>query len=151
MPRRPHLGKRLAESVGVHVEQAGCWPHGLLPHQERYIEAAFAPNVQRAGLSMGRGGGKTALCGAVVAEVLRPDGELFAPGREVAVVAPSARQGALALDSAHEVLKYSHEFKASNVAGRPALTHTASKARAIAASRSPSSLHGLRARLYILR
>ena len=149
MTRRPHLGKRLAESVGVHVERAGCWAHGLLPHQERYIEAAFAPGVQRAALSMGRGGGKTALCGAVVAEVLRPDGELFAPGREVAVVAPSARQGALALDSAHEVLGYGPDFKASNVAGRPALTHTASKARAIAASRSPSSLHGLRARLYI--
>ena len=64
----------------------------LAPFQRRFIRGAFRPGVMKAVLSMPRGGGKSTLCGWLLAEALDPDGALFVPGSESVLVAGSMDQ-----------------------------------------------------------
>ena len=65
---------------------------GLAPFQRRFLRGAFAAGVRRAALSMGRGGGKSTLCGWLLSEVLDPAGALFVAGTESVMVAGSRDQ-----------------------------------------------------------
>ena len=59
----------LEELTVTQGEGAGR-PLSLMPYQRRFIRGAFAPGVSSAGLSMGRGGGKSTLAGGLGAATL---------------------------------------------------------------------------------
>ena len=65
-------------------------PFAVLPWQRRFIRGAFAPAVQSAALSVGRGNGKTALLSGIAAATL--DGPLAVPRGETVIVASSFEQ-----------------------------------------------------------
>ena len=68
----------------------------VLPWQRRFIRGAFAPGVQSAGLSVGRGNGKTALLSGIAAATL--DGPLMVPRGETVIVASSFEQARIAFE-----------------------------------------------------
>ena len=68
----------------------------VLPWQRRFVRGAFAPGVQSAGLSVGRGNGKTALLAGIAAATL--DGPLHVPRGETVIVASSFEQARIAFE-----------------------------------------------------
>ena len=64
----------------------------LRPFQKRFIAGVLAPTTQRAVLSGPRGLGKSWICGWLIAESLRPDGQLFNPGDENVLLSGSFDQ-----------------------------------------------------------
>ena len=71
-------------------------PLTVLPWQRRFCRGAFAPGVQSAALSVGRGNGKSTLLAGVACAAL--DGPLAVPRGEVLIVAASYQQGRVAFD-----------------------------------------------------
>lgn len=66
----------------------------LLPWEREFLAGAFAPDVAEAGLTLGRGNGKTALCaGLATASLVGP---LAVPRGECVLVASSFTQGKIA-------------------------------------------------------
>lgn len=66
-------------------------PLEVLPWQRQFLKGAFAPDVQEAGLSVARGGGKSTFLAAIATAAL--DGPLAEPESEVLLVASSKEQG----------------------------------------------------------
>ena len=60
--------------------------------QRDWLARSFAPGVRISALSLSRANGKTALCGWICAEALRPGSDLFDPGVEVVIVSASMEQ-----------------------------------------------------------
>ena len=60
--------------------------------QRRWVDRTFAPGVRVSALSLSRANGKTALCGWLCAEALRPGSELFDASAEVVIVSASMEQ-----------------------------------------------------------
>ena len=71
-------------------------PFAVLPWQRRFVRGAFAPGVQSAALSIGRGNGKTSLLSAISAATL--DGPLMVPRGETVIVASSFEQARIAFE-----------------------------------------------------
>ena len=71
-------------------------PFTVLPWQARFLRGAFADGIQSAGLSVGRGNGKTALLAGVACAAL--DGPLAVPRAETIIVAASFSQARIAFD-----------------------------------------------------
>ena len=87
---------------------------GLLPYQERFLKAVGRQNnrPEIAALSVGRGNGKTFLCGEMLARALRPsDDPLFIPGSESVLVSASRPMAALTLEAARLCLGDDPEFR----------------------------------------
>ena len=73
----------------------------LLPWQKRLLRGAFAPSVQTAAVSVGRGNGKTTLFAATAAAAV--DGPLVRPRGETVVVASSFGQSRILFEHARGV------------------------------------------------
>ena len=76
---------------------------GLLPYQERFLRAVGRKNnrPELAALSVGRGNGKTFLCGEMLARALKPsDDPLYVEGAESVLVSASRPMAALTLEAA---------------------------------------------------
>ena len=73
-------------------------PFTVLPWQSRFIRGAFAPGIDQAGLSVGRGGGKTTLLAGVGLATVMEDAPLHHPRGECLVVASSLDQARLLID-----------------------------------------------------
>ena len=71
-------------------------PFPVLPWQKRFLQGAFADDVDESALTVARGNGKTTLCAAIAAACL--DGPLVQRRAEVVVCASSFDQGKLAFD-----------------------------------------------------
>ena len=71
-------------------------PFRVLAWQRRFIRGAFAPGVQSAAVSLGRGGGKTSLLSGIAAATL--DGPLAVPRGETVIVASSFEQARIAFE-----------------------------------------------------
>ena len=71
-------------------------PFRVLPWQARFVRGAFAPGVQSAALSVGRGNGKTALLSGIACATL--DGPLMVPRGETVIVASSFEQARIAFE-----------------------------------------------------
>ena len=74
----------------------------LLPWQKRLLRGAFAPSVQTAAVSVGRGNGKTTLFAATAAAAV--DGPLVRPRGETVVVASSFGQSRILFEHARAFL-----------------------------------------------
>ena len=68
----------------------------VLPWQRRFVRGAFAPGIQAAALSIGRGNGKTTLLAGIAAATL--DGPLAVPRGETVIVASSFEQARIAFE-----------------------------------------------------
>ena len=68
----------------------------VLPWQRRFVRGAFAPGIQSAALSVGRGNGKTALLSGIACATL--DGPLHVPRGETVIVASSFEQARIAFE-----------------------------------------------------
>ena len=77
-------------------------PFVLLPWQKRLLRGAFAPSVQTAAVSVGRGNGKTTLFAATAAAAV--DGPLVRPRGETVVVASSFGQSRILFEHARAFL-----------------------------------------------
>ena len=87
---------------------------GLLPYQREFLSAVTRrenrPEI--AALSVGRGNGKTHLCGEMLARALRPsDDPLYVEGAESVLVSASRPMAALTLEAARLVLGEDPEFR----------------------------------------
>ena len=71
-------------------------PFAVLPWQRRFVRGAFAPGIQAAALSIGRGNGKTTLLAGIAAATL--DGPLAVPRGETVIVASSFEQARIAFE-----------------------------------------------------
>ena len=71
----------------------------VLPYQRRFLRGAFAAGVQRAGLSLARGGGKTGLASALCLDAIRPAGILHREGFECILIASSFAQARLGFEA----------------------------------------------------
>ena len=71
-------------------------PFPVLPWQSRFIAGAFRDDVLDSALSMGRGGGKTTFCAALLAATVDRDGPLNSPNAESLLVASSFGQATIA-------------------------------------------------------
>ena len=92
------MGDLIAYLAGLTVSQGRLagQPFTVLPWQRRFIRGAFAPGVQSAALSVGRGNGKTALLSGIAAATL--DGPLAVPRGETVIVASSFEQARIAFE-----------------------------------------------------
>lgn len=117
----------------------------VLPWQRRFIRGAFAPGVQTAALSIGRGNGKTALVGAVGAAAV--DGPLAQPRAECLIVASSFQQARIAFEFVKSYLQPRIDAKPTDWSVRDNQQHavivhrpTGASVRAIASD--PRRAHG---------
>ena len=114
----------------------------LAPFQRRFIRGAFRPGVLKAVLCCPRGGGKSTLCGWLLAEALDPDGALFAPGSESVLVAGS-------MDQARAVFSFLRRacgeegFRYQDSGQRVGATHRATNTRVRVASSDAKRAFGI--------
>ena len=78
---------------GTRIDGKGPKMVELRRFQAEFIRAACRPDVDLAALSLPRGNGKSWLAAVVAARVLDPTDDLFRPGSESVVIAPSLNQG----------------------------------------------------------
>ena len=64
----------------------------LTKWQRDWVGRSFAPGVRVSAFSVARANGKTALCGWLCSESLRPGSSLFDPRTEVVIVSASMEQ-----------------------------------------------------------
>ena len=74
-------------------------PFRCLRWQRRFLRGAFRPGVQRAGVSLARGGGKSGLASALALDTIRPAGALHVDGGETIVLASSFAQARIVFDA----------------------------------------------------
>ena len=87
---------------------------GLLPYQDAFLKAVGRKNKRPevSGLSVGRGNGKTFLCGEMLARALKPsDDPLFVSGSESVLVSASRPMAELTLEAARLSLGDDPEFR----------------------------------------
>ena len=87
---------------------------GLLPYQREFLAAVTRRDnrPELAGISVGRGNGKTHLCGEMLARALKPsDDPLFVSGSESVLVSASRPMAALTLEAARLALGDDPEFR----------------------------------------
>lgn len=73
-------------------------PFTVLPWQRRFVRGAFRPGVQSAGITCGRGNGKTGFLAGIAAATL--DGPLHVPRGETVIVASSFEQARISFEHA---------------------------------------------------
>ena len=77
----------------------------VLRWERRFLNGAFRPEVAEAGLSLGRGNGKTAFTSAIGCAAVDEDGPLIEQGAEVGLVASSKEQAAISFRHIKRFLK----------------------------------------------
>ena len=129
-------------------------PLEVLPWQARFIRGAFGQPGD-AGLSLGRGNGKSALCAGIACAVVDPAGPLHGNRREVVVVASSFAQGRIIFEDALAFLGARHdlgdrsEWRRQDSPNNATLEHRASGARIRCLGSDPRRAHGIRPALVL--
>ena len=113
----------------------GAMP-GILPFQRAWLDAAFAPDIDLAGMSAARGCGKSTLAGWVAACAVSPQGALHAPSGAILIVAPTTSQGREVLLAARGFLAGVDDLRWRDSASGIGVLHvpTAAECRIVAAS-----------------
>ena len=83
--------------------------------QRRFLRGAFRPGIQRAGVTLARGGGKSGLASALSLDSIRPAGALHMAGGETIVLASSFAQARIVCDAALTSLELMGERDAYRV------------------------------------
>ena len=120
-------------------------PFNLFDWQYRWLHRFFDPNITTAFLSMGRGGGKTALGAAIVACYL--DGVLAKDRQEIVMVAADMKQVERALIDVQQMIPSiddSGRWRVINSANRIGIDDKQSKSRVIVLSSQWRGSHGAR-------
>ena len=120
-------------------------PFRLLPWQSRFVRGAFAPGVQSAALSVGRGNGKTALLSGIAAATL--DGPLMVERGETLIVASSFEQARIAFEHVlafmGDKLDDRDRWKVWDTAQQARIEDRKTKARVRCLGSDPHRAHGL--------
>ena len=119
---------------------------GLRPFQRPFLRAVEAPDVDTAALSLPRGNGKSALCGAILADALSPDGELWVSGSESVLCAGSVEQSRITFRFARDFLRagdHADEYRFTDSAQRVGIVHEPTDTRLRVISSSGSGAMGL--------
>ena len=120
-------------------------PLKVLGWQRRFIAGAFAPGVQSAALSVGRGNGKTALLSGIAAATL--DGPLAVPRGETIIVASSFSQARIAFDHVRafmaEQLRDRRRWRVMDTAQQASIEDRDTGARLKVIVSDPKRAHGL--------
>ena len=79
--------------------------------QADFIRNASRPDIDLACLSLPRGNGKSWLAAHLAARVLDPGDDLFRPGTESVVIAPSLNQGRIVYRFARDMLGDDDDYR----------------------------------------
>ena len=127
--------------------------------QSRFINGAFKPGVSDASLSLGRGGGKSTLVGAIASACVDVDGPLVEENAESLVIASSFSQGLLVFRHVLRFLEPSFErygaggrgrFRVQDSANLATVTDRESGAMLRVLGSDPKRLHGAAPKILIL-
>ncbi len=131
------MSESLVGYVGRHLD--------LVPWERRFL-SDLARTKGDLALSVARGNGKSALCGAIAAAVI--DGPLRAPGAEVILVASSFAQSLIMFrDVKHylsERLEDRDTWRVRDTTAIAEIEHLPTRARLKAIGSDPRRMHGLR-------
>ena len=123
----------------------------LLDFQREWIRGTFGDeNINRSGLSISRGSGKTALFSALAACAIIPGMELHTEKRDVVAFASSFKQATILGEGTLNILRglgIEVQYKRQNDAHNFKLEHKLSHARFRCFASNPKHSHGLRATL----
>ena len=97
--------------------------------QRRFINAATAPGIDTAALSLPRGNGKSALAGHLIARILDPADRLFRPGTESVLCAASIEQARICFRFARETLEPLGGYRFLDSHTRIGITHKATNTK----------------------
>ena len=115
----------------------------LLPFHRRWIEGAFADDIQIAAASWPRGAGKTWLAAHLSALAITPDSPLFEPGVEVLGVSASLEQSRILLAFVRDALDGAPGYRWLDSGQRLAVTHVPSGTKLRILSSSAKRAMGL--------
>ena len=79
--------------------------------QSEFLRNAMRPGIDLACLSLPRGNGKSWLAAHLAARVLDPDDDLFRPGTESVVIAPSLNQGRIVYRFVRDMLGDDSDYR----------------------------------------
>ena len=118
----------------------------VLPWQRRFIRGAFAPAVETAALSIGRGNGKTAFVAAIAAATV--NGPISQPRAESVLVASSFAQARIAYDHVLAFLQPAidaapQNFQIQDNAQRASIRYRPTGATLKVLGSDPKRAHGL--------
>ena len=124
----------------------------MLGFQRRFLRGAFKDGVIRAGLSTGRGSGKTGLAAALALDAVRPKGALHAPGFETILIAASFQGARLAFESvlvSLDLLGETEDYRIRDQQNLADIQHRRTGARLRVLGSDNKKSHGLRPNLAI--
>lgn len=145
---RDYIGG-LIVGQGRHAGQ----PFTVLPWQARFVRGAFS-QPDDAGLTLGRGGGKTTLISAIGAACVDVGGPLVEPNAESVIVASSFDQALIAFRHVIHFLRPTFEahkgrFRVQDSANRATITDRQTGAMLRVLGSDPRRAHGLAPKLVI--
>ena len=152
------LARDLIEYLGGLVLSGGDRdgePFTVLPWERRFVRGAFG-QPGHAGLSVGRGNGKSALVAGIAAAVVDPSGPLHGNRREAVCVASSFDQSRVIFEDVLSLLRGRHDlsdrkrWRVQDSANRATVEYRATGARVRTIGSDPSKAHGLRPALALL-
>ena len=122
----------------------------LLPWERRFLKGCFDGDVLEAGLTIGRGAGKSTLVAAIGCALVDPDGPLHQSRAEAVLAAASLKQAKIIFDHMTFFLR-SRGFdlddrtvwRSNSSVNSATLLHRASGARAVAVGNNENTAHGL--------
>ena len=130
-------------------------PFTVLPWENRFVRGAFGVKGP-AGISVGRGSGKSALVAGIAAAVADPDGPLHGNRREVVCVASSFDQSRVIFEDVLGFLRHRHDigkrsdWRVQDSANRAVVEYRATGARVRCIGSDPAKAHGLRPALALI-
>ena len=122
-------------------------PFPVFPWQSRFVAGAFRPGVLDAGLSLGRGNGKTTFCAGLLAATVDHGGPLNEPNAESLLVASSFGQASIAYRHVLRMLeptleRYPKDFRIRDSQNMAVITNKATGAMLRCVGSDPRRLHG---------
>ena len=115
----------------------------LRAFQQRFIKGAFAPEIDCAGLSIPRGGGKSFLAGHILARHLTPGDSMFASGKEYLLLAASLEQARITFQFIRGALEGTGEYRWVDSSTRVGVTHKKTNTRLRVLSSKAKSAFGI--------
>ena len=129
------------ETLEITQGPAAGEPFVLLPWQKRWLMGSFRPSVTESALTIGRGGGKSTLCGAVGAAAVA--GPLVRPREDCIVVAASFAGARVIYEAAVAFIRPTRaEFKWQDSANSASLERRDNGARLLCIASDPKNAHG---------
>ena len=115
----------------------------LRPFQQRFLQAAFAPGIDTAALSVPRGNGKSWLAARILTRCLTPGDDLHVPGAEYLLCAASLEQARLSYLFSRQDLEPTGEYRFLDSVTRIGITHKATNTRLRVMSSKARSAFGI--------